>query len=779
MLSRMSRGHYRSLLSLVLLLAGAAIAFVFFTVPVIAETSAEAHTNRLIHSASPYLLEHAHNPVDWYPWGEEAIARAKKENKLIFLSIGYSTCYWCHVAERTIYSNSSIAALMNQWFVNIKVDREERPDIDGTFMFARQLLTESGGWPNNLFLTPDLKPFFAGSYFPPADREGTNGFPTILKLIHEDWEKDPAKIKEIGDQVYAALSGLRDTGGKPTSGLSLVPLDWLAKGRDQILSQRDKVYGGLDGGGGTKFPQSPVLNLLLTDYRLNGTAESLQAVAEALNAMAFGGIHDHLGGGMHRYSTEPTWSVPHFEKMLYDNAQLIGIYADYYAITHQPLARDMAVDLAGYLARRVTAPEGGFYTAEDADIEGKEGEGYLWTRSEIAVALGSADAERFFALYELTPLPTGPNGPGVLRIRRDQTASEESRASLAGRIAEMAPLRAELLEIRDRRPQPARDDKIVAALNGLAIAVLARAGATLGEPQWITSARRAGEFLWQHAFDEESGRLRHHLFQGEASGEGFLDDYAMLGLAFLALGEATGDPIWVTRAQALGSAIMARFIKPDGLVVTSMTDANLVLPAIDLDDHDTPSGTSAAYALLAQLGKTNPRRYSAAATEILARMADKIQSEPAVWASFTTYAALYGSSVDANPQTASLDSAAHVKAAAKGVSHSDHDEILVTLSIDPSYHLNANPASADYLMPTVVTIPSAPDAKITYPAGQAFKPKFSPEGIFVYEGSVAIRAELPKGGLASAASTPLRIEVQVCTAQICLPPATLTASVSQ
>ena len=278
---------------------------------------------------------------------------------------------------------------------------------------------------------------------------------------------------------------------------------------------------------------------------------------------------------------------------------------------------------------------------------------------------------------------------------------------------------------------------------------------------------------------KKSGRLRHHLFQGEASGEGFLDDYAMLGLAFLALGEATGDPIWVTRAQALGSAIMARFIKPDGLVVTSMTDANLVLPAVDLDDHDTPSGTSAAYALLAQLGKTNPRRNSEAATEILARMADKIQSEPAAWASFTAYAALYGSSVDANSQAASLDSAAHVKAAAKGVSHGDHDEILVTLTIDPSYHLNANPASADYLMPTVVTVPSAPDAKITYPAGQVFKPKFSPEGIFVYEGLVAIRAELPKGRLASAVSTPLRIEVQVCTTQICLPPATLTASVSQ
>ena len=661
--------------------------------------------------------------------------------------------------------------------MDIKVDREERPDIDGTFMRARRLLTDSGGWPNNLFLTPDLKPFFAGSYFPPEDQGGANGFPTILKLIHGDWEKNPTKIKEIGDQVQAALVRVHDTGGKPASVLKIMPADWLAKARDQVLGQRDKVYGGFDGGGGTKFPQSPVINLLLTDYRVNGTAESLQAVTEMLNAMAFGGIHDHLGGGIHRYSTEPTWSVPHFEKMLYDNAQLIGLYADYYAITRQPLERDMAMDIAGYLARRMTAPEGGFYTAEDADIEGKEGESYLWTRAEITDVLGSADADRFFGLYELTPLPNEPSGPGVLRIRRDQTASKEHREGLASRIAEVAPLRAKLLELRDRRPQPARDDKIVVALNGLAIAGLARAGRILGETQWIASASRAGEFLWQHAFDEKSGRLRHHLFQGDASGEGFLDDYAMLGLGFLAVGEATGEPLWVSRAQALASAIMARFIKTDGLLVTSTADANLVLPAIDLDDHDTPSGTSAAYALLAQLGKTEPR-YAEAATKMLARMADKIHSAPAAWASLTAYAALYGRSVEAKPE-GTLDSAAHVKAAAQGASHADHDEILVTLTIDPSYHVNANPASADYLMPTVVTVPGAPDAKITYPAGQVFKPKFSPEGISVYEGSVAIRAELPKGRLTSAASTPLRIEVQACTAQICLPPATLTASVNQ
>ena len=531
MLSIVSRSRFPSLRSLLLLLAWTTFAAAFCVWPGNRGYGAGSSYELAIDSATPYLLQHAHNPVDWYPWGEEAIGKARKENKLIFLSIGYSTCYWCHVAERTIYSNCSIAALMNcKWFVNIKVDREERPDLDASFMLARQVLTSSGGWPNNLFVTPDLKPFFAGSYFPPEDQGDTNGFPTILKLIHEDWEKNPAKIKAIGDQVQAAVEQVHDAGGKPASVWKIMPANWLATARDQVLGQRDKVYGGLDGGGGTKFPQAPVLNLLLTDYRLNGTAELLQAVTETLNAMAFGGIHDHLGGGMHRYSTEPTWS---------------------YAITRQPLARDAAGDLAGYLVRRMTAQDCGFYTAEDADIEGKEGESYLWTRAEITGVLGSAKAERFFGLYELTPLQDEPKGPGVLRIRRDQIASEENRANLQGRVAELAQLRDKLLEVRDQKRQPLRDDKIVVALNGLAITGLTRAGKILGEPQWIASASRAGEFLWQHAFDERNGRLRHHIFRGEAAGEGFLDDYAMLGLAYLALAETTGDQVWVSRAQAL------------------------------------------------------------------------------------------------------------------------------------------------------------------------------------------------------------------------------------
>jgi uncharacterized protein YyaL (SSP411 family) len=746
----------------------AAIVVALCVTPAIAETHSEASANRLVHSGSPYLRQHAHNPVDWYPWGEEAVARARKENKPIFLSVGYSTCYWCHVAERTIYSNPSIAALMNEWFVNIKVDREERPDIDETYMLARQLLTGAGGWPNNVFLTPDLKPFFAGSYFPPEDQDERLGFPTILKLLHEEWQKSPHKIKEAADEVHAALVRAHDADRKPASVLRLVSDQWLAEARDRILAGRDSALGGFDSGGGPKFPQSPWLDLLITDYRLNGTTESLQTVVEALRAMAFGGIHDHLSGGMHRYSIEPTWSVPHFEKMLYDNAQLIGLYADVYAVTRDPLFRDLATDLARYLARRMTAPEGGFYTAEDADIEGKEGETYIWTKAEIEAALGAADADRLFSIYELTSLPGESEGPGVLRIRRDK-----ADASPLQTVADLAPLRARLLEIRDRRRQPARDDKIVVALNGLAISGLSRAGTVLGEGELIELAQRAGEALWRRAFDEKSGMLHRYLYGGKAWGEGFLEDYALLGLGYLALNEATGELVWLERANALAAAIMQRFVKPDGAIATAAMDATSIVPPLDLGDGDTPSGTSAAYALLAHLGHTDPK-LAEAATKIMAWVAPKLETAPAGWASFVARAAELQERGQAVAQQSILDSAAHVKATARSESLPDHDEIVITLTIDPGYHINANPASADYLIPTTVKLPGIDNATINYPSGQIFKPKFLPEGISVYQGSLPIKIELPHGGLVSARRSPLSIEVQACTQELCLPPATIS-----
>ncbi|WP_187435688.1 thioredoxin domain-containing protein [Bradyrhizobium hipponense] len=319
-------------------------------------TAQYEHTNKLIDSNDPYLLLHAHNPVDWYPWGPEAFAKAKSENKPIFLSIGYSTCFWCHVAERTIYSNPDIAKLMNRWFINVKVDSEERPDVDRIYMHAREIMTGGGGWPNNLFLTPDLKPFYAGSYFPPKDdpRAGP-GFPTILAALNQAWASDRAKVLGVGENVTIALRRLQSA----MSSQGTAPVDpgaWLTKARDKLLPQFDALQGGFADRGGTKFPNSPRLLLLLTDYQLNHTPGALSNVLATLDAVAFGGIHDQLAGCFHRYSTEPSWSVPHFEKMLYDNAQLRQLYSTAFQLTKKPLYQEIALETARYLARDMLAP---------------------------------------------------------------------------------------------------------------------------------------------------------------------------------------------------------------------------------------------------------------------------------------------------------------------------------------------------------------------------------------------------------------------------------------
>ncbi len=758
----------------------------FTTTPALAESAKAQRANRLINSGNPYLLQHAYNPVDWYPWGPEAQARAKAENKPIFLSVGYSTCYWCHVAKRTIYANPEIAKLMNKWFINVKVDREERPDIDETYMIAREILTGGGGWPNNVFMTPDLKPFFAGSYFPPADQPGVSGFPTVLKVLHEAWQTDPGSLREIGERLHKAIIKLGQSGEQSEKAVRINPGAWLTKARGEILSRRDVLEGGFEGGG-NKFPESPLLNLLLTDYRLNGRKDSLNAARDSLLAMTFGGIHDHLGGGMHRYSTEPSWSVPHFEKMLYDNAQLLGLYSDLYDISRSQLAQVMALDIADYIHRRLTAPGGGFYTAEDADIEGKEGETYLWEKDDIVKALGSADAKRFFEIYELIPLPEDPDGPGVLRVRKDlsEIGDNKDRTILLSGLEDLKQQRLRLLALRDKRQQPLRDDKIVVMLNGLTIAALVRAGKLFDKPKWIESAGRAAAYLWQHAMEEKTGRLRRYVFEGKAWGEGFLEDYAHFGLGLVALSEATGEPVWLERARKLARAIETRFVKPDGRILIRVADSMSIVPAIDLQESDTPSGTSTAYALFSRLGKTD-ESFKKIASRLLARSAPNLAGAPDSWASFIAHAARVRAErgvtgLNDDEQNVSLarsiGSASHVKATALGTRGNDRDDVTVNLAIKPGYHINANPASLEFLVPTTVQIAGAEDARISYPAGKLFKPKFSSEGILVYEGSVSIKMELGKGGLDKVRSSPVNLEVQACTDTVCLEPSQLSVPI--
>jgi len=768
------------------------------------DSKPEESTNRLIESNDPYLLLHAHNPVDWYPWGPEALAKAKREDKPIFLSVGYSTCFWCHVAERTIYSNPDIAKLMNKWFVNIKVDNEQRPDVDRIYMLARQIITGSGGWPNNVFLTPDLKPFYAGSYFPPKDdpRRGF-GFPTVLKLVHELWQSDREGALRVADNVMDAMRRVQSYTSSGTNS-KIDPAAWLASARATILAAVDDKHGGLaNPGSGTKFPQAPSLDLLLTDYRASGSEESLAAVLGALDAMAFGGIRDQLGGGFHRYSTEPTWSVPHFEKMLYDNAQLLRLYADAFAITKNPLYRYIGRDTAEYIAHDMLAPDGGFYTARDAQVDGVEGGAYLWTPGQITQLLGDAQAEHFLKVYKLTPLPrpdipglrhpalVDGEEPGVLRVRVPLADTLKSAVAqdVVQMLSDLSADRAKLLEVRAERRQPARDDKLIVALNGLTIAALAKSGKIFGEPQYIEWAAKAAERIWTVAFNPKTRALKHEIFRDQAQTEAFLQDYAQLGLGYWTLAEVTGDDIWLERAAAIADSMFNRFVGIDGSLKVTTYEEDLPLVFGDEGDTVEPSGTSAAIDLLLRLSvRPGDARYQEASARVLRRVSGLFAEHPGAWAAavaavnrnppnhVAAAVATSGAAGSANPPEAvHIEvTADHVKATGVAETSDDGDKATVRLEIDKGYHVNANPASFDYLIPTILEFRGAKPTKITYPKPVRFTPAFATDGLDVYEGTVTISAIFPEGSLAKLDKVQTNLTAQVCTDQICLPPSKIT-----
>ncbi|MFP6606933.1 MAG: thioredoxin domain-containing protein, partial [Myxococcota bacterium] len=374
---------------------------------------AGARRNHLAGEASPYLQMHVYNPVDWYPWGPEAFEKAKREDKPIFLSVGYSTCYWCHVMEREVFSNPEIAKLMNASFVSVKVDREERPDIDEIYMQATHLLTRSGGWPNSVFLTPNGKPFFAGTYFPPEDRGGRPGFPSILNRLSSRWNTERDQVLAHAERVAAAIQA--GFGRTDPVGASFDPMQLLARGVDGLAGRFDEEHGGF--GSGTKFPSPHQLELLLAAHQRKLPGRALEMLRKTLDEMATGGIYDHLAGGFHRYSTERTWSVPHFEKMLYDNAQLLGLYARAHKATGDPLYRRVAEGIADYLAAEMTSPMGGLYSAQDAEVDSEEGASYVWTAAQIQTVLGAKSADALLSVYQLVPIHRGGAGPGALRVR--------------------------------------------------------------------------------------------------------------------------------------------------------------------------------------------------------------------------------------------------------------------------------------------------------------------------------------------------------------------------
>jgi uncharacterized protein YyaL (SSP411 family) len=562
--------------------------------------------NRLADATSPYLLQHADNPVDWWQWGAEALAEARRRNVPILLSVGYAACHWCHVMAHESFEHEGTAALMNAHFVNIKVDREERPDVDAVYMAATQAMTGQGGWPMTSFLTPEGEPFHCGTYYPPSPRAGMPSFSQLLVAVAEAWTERPEDLRTSAKQIIGHLT---EQGGPLPE--SAVDAEVLAAAVRKLGEEADAVNGGF--GGAPKFPPSMVLEFLVRHHERTGSAEALSLAESAAAAMARGGIHDQLAGGFARYSVDAEWTVPHFEKMLYDNALLLRLYA-HLARRGSAFAQRVAEGVAEFLATDLRTPQGGFAASLDADTDGVEGLTYVWTPAQLRSVLGDEDGAWAAELFGVTESGTFEEGASTLRLLSDPDSERYER------------VRRTLLAERATRPQPGRDDKVVAAWNGLVITALAEAGVALDRPQWIELARAAASLLLDvHVVD---GRLRRSSRDGVVGGSaGVLEDYACLADGLLALHQATGEPQWLTEATRLLDLALAHFASEtaNGVYYDTADDAeSLVQRPSDPTDNASPSGASAlAGALLtasALAGHEQAARYRDAAELALRRV---------------------------------------------------------------------------------------------------------------------------------------------------------------
>ena len=543
--------------------------------------------NRLSGETSPYLLQHAANPVDWYPWGDAAFDRARSENRPVLLSVGYSACHWCHVMERESFEDANIAALMNRFFVCIKVDREERPDIDSIYMAAVQAMTGQGGWPMTVFLTPGGEPFYGGTYYPPEDRYGHPGFIRVLNAVAEAWAARPDELNAMAAELTAALSGA-STPEEPGDARSAGP-DVLNIAIETLKPLFDSKFGGF--GTAPKFPQAPTLDLLVRAAPQNPTAASMLQLT--LDRMAAGGIYDHVGGGFHRYSTDREWLAPHFEKMLYDNAQLALCYARAGAQLQQPRYLLTAQATLDYLLREMCSPEGAFYSSQDADSEGEEGRFYVWSLEAAADALEPDELERIQQSYTLTRAGNW-EGTNILTLRQPESLS--AHGELLGKMR----------SVRARRVPPATDDKALSSWNGLALAALAECAGLCGRADYLPAATRTAEFLANSmTWRDDAGYLRlWHTWRGGAARiNGFLEDYAFVARGMLALYEAAGESRWLNMAGDLATTLLAQFRNEAGDVLfdTSHDAPPLLHRPVSREDNAVPAGCSVAIETLLRL----------------------------------------------------------------------------------------------------------------------------------------------------------------------------------
>jgi len=589
--------------------------------------ASEQHTNKLIDETSPYLLQHAHNPVDWYPWGPEALERSRSEDKPILLSIGYSACHWCHVMEHESFENSEIAQLMNENFVCIKVDREERPDLDSIYMNAVQMMTGHGGWPMTMFLTPELKPFYGGTYYPPEDRRGMAGFPRVLTAIADSYKNRRSEILASADAITAELK----KSDRFIASNEMLTTEVLNSAFSALSGSFDQKHGGF--GGAPKFPPSMTLMFLLRHYKRTNSAQALNMVETTLQKMAGGGMYDQLGGAFARYSVDARWLVPHFEKMLYDNALLTRIYLYAYQQTRNPLYRRIAEETLEYIIRDMTDRSGGFYSSEDADSEGEEGKFYVWTRAEVLAVLGENDGEVFCEFFDVTEEGNFEHGTSILNTPR---SLEEFAAEKGKSVEELSRIinacKRKLFNAREQRVRPGRDDKTLAAWNGLMLTAFAEAANILGRDDYREVAIRNAEFITTQLMKD--GRLLRTYKSGQAKLNGYLEDYANVIEGLLAVYEATFELKFFTQARELADTMIARFWdeQDGGFYFTSSDHEELITRTKDYFDNATPSGNSVAAMALLKLGLlSQDQEYSRCAVTILRALRPAMSRYPSAF----------------------------------------------------------------------------------------------------------------------------------------------------
>jgi hypothetical protein len=713
--------------------------------------------NRLVDAASPYLRQHAYNPIDWYSWGEEAFAKAKKENKPVFLSVGYSTCHWCHVMARESFENDKIAEVLNSSFISIKVDRERRPDVDETYMLATQLITGRGGWPNSVFLTPDRKPFYAGTYFPPGP------FRKLLTQVSGFWLRQGDQLRQDAER----LAGTIDTIMTRRVEAEEITPQVLKTAADSLLQGYDLVYGGF--GDAPKFPQESMLLFLLRMAEKDGHQDALDAVSYTLVSMLDGGIQDHAAGGFHRYAVDAKWLVPHFEKMLYNQALITQALIHTYRLTGNERLAKGARRALDYVLDDMTSPEGGFYSARDADSEGEEGTFYVWTEEQIEEALGEKDGEFAKIAFGVTFEGNFESGTTVLHFPNSaKKLAKKLGVNEAEFDTHIEKIRAKLTKVRAKREAPIRDEKIVTAWNGMMIVTFAQAAETLNEKRYEKAALNAGAFMWEKM--RVDGVLNRAFFEGKAELEGQQEDYAFGALGFIAIYDLTGDKKWLERAETLIARMVKDFRDEKAGDYYMTASLNTFGKAKARTDSGIPSGNAAAleaFARLTQRSENPDHRINGEA--LLAALSGLAAQSPQSNA-YSLLAADMLLRGGAGPRQFMSKGVVDARAALD----ISTGEVSVSIKLANGWHINSNTPLEDFFIPTQLSVEGFSDAKITYPKHVIRKLGFQENELALYEGKVELTAKLSKTPSSAVTAT---LRIQACSDQICLEPETANLTI--